>query len=350
MALTALTLILLSLYLIRPAQADGVTTCTKASALNTSVMNCLDALVYQPLPVASNTLVLTCPQGTAGLQDQAQCAGNVWKPLSSLTSTDLVGYCAQATLTPYQACDYPNGNEGYRLYSSVFGSTPQAPVNPTMTGPAQISWSAPATNTDGSAVVITSYRIEYGQTDFSQSVTTTATTYTFQSLAAGTWQFRIVAISASGQSAPSNPVTVTIAGSQTCAAAPATATQTVACPSGTTGTWTQTHGWTSASYPTCWTANAWTPTSPPTGSCQAVTQTWLVSGTGTRPVYEAVLPLSGSGLVLGNQDGTISAGKACGTEQFKQGSTSYRSVANTDTSLRSPTYANRSHVAACVLQ
>jgi hypothetical protein len=55
-----------------------------------------------------------------------------------------------------------------------------------------------------------------------------------------------------------------------CSAMPAVASQDVTCPAGTTGTWTQTHGWNSAPYPSCWTAQAWQPTSPPANRCQPV--------------------------------------------------------------------------------
>lgn len=55
-----------------------------------------------------------------------------------------------------------------------------------------------------------------------------------------------------------------------CGPAPPDATQTVQCPAGTTGTWTQTHGWDSAPYPTCWTAQPWQPTSPPPGACTPI--------------------------------------------------------------------------------
>ena len=283
----AALLLLAGVLTARPAQADGVTTCTRASAVGTNVLNCLSNLVYQPLPVASATLVLVCPQGHAGLQDQSVCPGNVWRPLSAVQPTDLVGYCAQAQLTPYQACDFPNGKEGYRLDSDIFGSSastspppttpppttppPTTPPPPTgsVTGPAQLSWSVPATGIDGNPVSITGYTIRYGTTDFSQSVSlpATTTTYTLQSLASGTWRFEIIAQDSSGNSAPSNPVSLTIAGSQVCGAAPATATQTIACPRGTTGTWTQSHGWSPVAYPACWAAKAWTPTSPPAGSC-----------------------------------------------------------------------------------
>jgi hypothetical protein len=65
-------------------------------------------------------------------------------------------------------------------------------------------------------------------------------------------------------------------------------------------------------------------------------------------VYEAVLPLTGTTLVRGNADGKIAVGKPCGSQVFVEGTTSYRSVANSDVQLNSPTYASRNHVAVCV--
>lgn len=354
-SLCAVALLALLSWAAPPAHAAGVTTCTDSSKGNTSVMSCLSALVYAPLPIAQSTLVLVCPQGNAGLQDQSQCPGNVWRPLSAVNSSDLVGYCAQAKLTPYTACDYPNGKEGYVVASSIgLGGTPTAPAG-SATGAAQISWTAPTQDSAGNPISITGYLIQYGTTDFSNSVSLGAsvTTYTFNALAAGTWQFRVIALDAAGQSLPSSPVTLVITGdTPTCGAAPATATQSAACPTGTTGTWTQTHGWTSAAYPTCWTANAWSPTSAPTGACTTAATTtpttWKTAA--AESVFEAVLPVSGTALTQGNNVGTIPAAKPCGDEQYKMGTASYRRITDTDASLKSPTYAGRINTALCTQQ
>jgi hypothetical protein len=288
--------------LAQHAHAAGVTTCTKASAVGTDVYNCLNNLVFQPPPLASTTLVLVCPQGSPGLQNQALCPGNVWEPLSSTTSATLIGYCNQAVLVPYTACDYPKGAEGFQLSSSIFG-TPQAPPPPTVTGAATISWNAPALNTNGTAAAVVSYQVQYGQTDFSQTLNTTARTATFANLPTGLWQFRVVAISLHSQSAATQPITVNV--SATAAPTP-------------------------------------TPTPTPTPL------KWVVSGSGSQPLFEAVLPMTGAAMVRGNQDGTIVAGKPCGAEAFKVSSSSYRAVQNSDSALASPTYASRSHVAICV--
>lgn len=54
-------------------------------------------------------------------------------------------------------------------------------------------------------------------------------------------------------------------------AQPAANTQTVACPTGTIGSWTQTRAYVSAPAPTCWTAGPWAPISAPSGACAPVT-------------------------------------------------------------------------------
>lgn len=327
-------------------RADGVTTCTRASEAGQGLLHCLDALVYQSLPIADSTLVLTCPTGIPGLQDQAQCFGNVWKPKSTVLASELVGYCAQALVVPYTVCDYPAGKEGYLLASDVFRAAPVAPSSPFAVQPATITWSPSTLNTDGTAATVTGYRIDYGLGNFANAVSTTATSYTFTALAVGTWQFRVVALSGASQSLPSGVVTLTITAS--CSALPAVVTRTQTCPTGTSGTWTQSHDWTPVAYPTCWSATAWLPTAPPAGSCPVTG--WVVASTGARPAYEQVLAPSGAGLMLGHQDGTVPAGAACGAESFALGTTSYRRINNADVAFASPTYALRAHVAACVLR
>lgn len=48
---------------------------------------------------------------------------------------------------------------------------------------------------------------------------------------------------------------------------PAPQTQTVACPVGTTGSWTQTNAYVAAPAPTCWVPSAWLPATAPAGAC-----------------------------------------------------------------------------------
>lgn len=55
----------------------------------------------------------------------------------------------------------------------------------------------------------------------------------------------------------------------TCGAAPSSSSATIACPTGTTGSWTQTKTYTAAAAPTCWTP-VLTPTAAPAGACTTV--------------------------------------------------------------------------------
>jgi len=79
------------------------------------------------------------------------------------------------------------------------------------TGSASLSWTAPTTNTDGSALTtLSGYRLAYGQsaTSMNQSVQITnpgLTSYTVSNLATGTWYFALYAQSSTGtESNPSN--------------------------------------------------------------------------------------------------------------------------------------------------
>jgi hypothetical protein len=82
---------------------------------------------------------------------------------------------------------------------------------------ATIGWAAPTQNTDGSNITnLSGYVISYGNSAsaLTQSVTVsdpTATSYTVQSLAAGTWYFSVTAIETDGSSsAPSSMVSTTL--------------------------------------------------------------------------------------------------------------------------------------------
>lgn len=62
-------------------------------------------------------------------------------------------------------------------------------------------------------------------------------------------------------------ITATVTAPAPCPTKPADETRTQACPSGTTGSWTQTRAYTSAPQPTCWVAGEWLPTTAPAGAC-----------------------------------------------------------------------------------
>jgi len=82
---------------------------------------------------------------------------------------------------------------------------------------ATLSWEAPTSNTNGSALTdLAGYRIYYGisATDLSHTVDITSIgmqTYVIDDLGAGTWYFAITAVTSSGaESTPSNIVTKTV--------------------------------------------------------------------------------------------------------------------------------------------
>jgi len=88
---------------------------------------------------------------------------------------------------------------------------------PAGTGSATVKWNAPATNTDGSTIVnLAGYQIDYGTSASSliQSVTIsdpTATSYTLEGLATGTWYFAVSDFTSAGTvSALSTVVSKTI--------------------------------------------------------------------------------------------------------------------------------------------
>jgi len=226
---------------------------------------------------AGSTEILWCSAGAVAGAAENTCQAPVWYRWDNMQSyswvlTSYAGWQRQSSITFTGA----SGSGG----SSGSGSG---------TGSAKLSWTAPNTDTTGNPITVTSYKIQYGTVDFSQSATTTGTNYTINSLAPGTWQFEVIALSSSGQSAPTKPVTLVVSG-----------------------------------------------------------QSWQTQASET--VYEAVLPASGSGLIQGNAEGTIPAGKSCGNQQFASGSASYRTIADADATLTSPSYKGRNNVAACVQQ
>lgn len=85
------------------------------------------------------------------------------------------------------------------------------------TGTATLSWVAPTTNTNGSALTdLSGFIISYGTSasDLNQSVSVSGastTSYTVQGLASGTWYFEVTAVATDGMhSSPSNVATKTI--------------------------------------------------------------------------------------------------------------------------------------------
>jgi len=242
------------------------------------------------------------------------------------------------------------------------------------TGTTTLDWAPVTVDVNGQPVSVTGYRVEYGQNNFLQNANTTGTSYTF-TLPVGTWQFRVVALSSSGESMPTNALSTSVVSSTAPPAAPSVALSanpaTITAGSNTSLSWSSVHATscsgvgtatsgtttvtpqsTTAYQQTCTglggtaTASAIVTVNPP-----AQTGGWYVAPNGYnsyRSVYEAVLSLSGTKLIRGNYDGNIDVGRPCGAEVFKMGTSSYRWIANSDARLNSPTYADRSHVTVCV--
>jgi Fibronectin type III domain len=110
-------------------------------------------------------------------------------------------------------CNDSSGGSTAAQSGAAAGSTSTTPVNRS----AALSWEAPTTNTNGSALTdLAGYRIYYGSTsdDLKQSVQITnvsTLTYIVNDLTPGTWYFAVMAVTSTGsESALSNVVSKTI--------------------------------------------------------------------------------------------------------------------------------------------
>jgi hypothetical protein len=107
---------------------------------------------------------------------------------------------------------------GCNFHDNNNASTTATPSNlPTGPGSATLSWEAPTTTTQGSALTnLAGYRIYYGiySNDLSQTVQVNGVglqTYLIDNLGQGTWYFAIKAVTSSGvESSLSNVVSKTI--------------------------------------------------------------------------------------------------------------------------------------------
>jgi hypothetical protein len=99
------------------------------------------------------------------------------------------------------------------------------------------------------------------------------------------------------ESDPSETITTQLAPADpVCAGAPPNETRSQACPAPTTGTFEQSHGWTSVAAPACWSADAWSPAAPPAGVCvtppaalvTAGTYSYCATGTASAPTMTAI--------------------------------------------------------------
>ena len=120
------------------------------------------------------------------------------------------GTWALATLMSLLAgCNDQSGTPATTAQSAATGGS----INRSAT----LSWEAPTTNTNGTALTdLAGYRIYYGSsaTDLSQKVQLSGVgvqTYVFDNLQAGTWYFAVMAVTSAGvESSLSNKVSTTI--------------------------------------------------------------------------------------------------------------------------------------------
>jgi hypothetical protein len=242
---------------------------------------------------------------------------------------------------------------------------PAPPTDPVATGNVLLGWSAPTACADGallSECPTLGFEIEQaasagGPWSPIRTVSPTSTSYLVENLAPGTYFWRLYTITLEDlRSAPSEVASRTVTAPEppppTCTAPqPAAETRTNACVAPAVGTWDQTRTYTTAAYPTCWSAGEWLPASAPTGACVVPppTETWRVAdaAAGSRPVFEPVADLAETATVRGTVQGRVDVGVACGQEVFRVGRNSYRYVDERDVALDSPTYRGREHVAIC---
>lgn len=190
---------------------------------------------------------------------------------------------------------------------------PNPPPTSSWTGDMVLNWTAPTTNVDGSAIAPPiSYRVTV---DGAVRATVTGLSYTVTGLAAGPHTATIASSTASGFSAETSPVTITLVEpppNPTCTAPqPAAETQTVQCTAPQLGTWTQTRTYSAAAYPTCWAAGAWSPAAPPAGACTTPAPTPVVVEVAAGVAASPIFGISGTNTRGTTVLGFVPVGKAC---------------------------------------
>ncbi|HZP86610.1 MAG TPA: fibronectin type III domain-containing protein [Burkholderiales bacterium] len=303
---------------------------------------------------------------------KTNASSNSWPKLGSLKSTDLIALAPAGAIEGAKAdCSLITGAKTVAEVLGGTSPTPSPPTDPTPTpgsGTITLTWGAPLTNTDGSALTdLAGYRILFGTSAsmLDQTVaigSASVSTYTVTSLQAGvTYYFVLKSFNAAGNE--SQPTGVASAAA---AAAPPSPIDCVvsdwsswvlgtfgACVSGTqsrTDTRTRTIVTPAANGGSA--CPSLTDTRIVTQACTTA-KTWKVAPNGTiatRPSYEAVLAPTGGALVRGNPEGTARVGAMCADEVFRSGTNSYRRVDEADLALTSPTYKGRAHVTICTQQ
>ena len=125
------------------------------------------------------------------------------------------GFFAFVIIAALAGC---GGGSGGSSSPTIPGPAPTpTPPPTTVTGFADLTWSAPTQNEDGSPLTnLAGYKVRYGQSagGLTQTVDVASpgtTTARIEGLAAGTWYFTVASYTNTGvESAPAGPVTKTI--------------------------------------------------------------------------------------------------------------------------------------------
>jgi len=130
----------------------------------------------------------SCSKGSATISAQGQsmalaASGSLSVPITATTAIKLT--CTDGT----------RQSSASTTVTVTSVTTPLPPV----TGSASLKWDAVTQYTDGKPAMITGYRAEWGKGAFTQSKVVTDTQLVVGDLTQGTWQFRVVAISATGE-------------------------------------------------------------------------------------------------------------------------------------------------------
>lgn len=130
------------------------------------------------------------------------------------TRAALLGLCVVCALA-LGATAGCGGGGGTGSSAAVQSAPPPPP--PPVSGSAVLAWTAPTTNTDGTALTnLAGFTISYGTSPSAMTQTidvpnSTATGYTVVGLTTGTWYFTVTAYTSGGtQSAPSDVASKTI--------------------------------------------------------------------------------------------------------------------------------------------
>jgi hypothetical protein len=203
----ACAFVLLALFACASQLSHAQVLSCASSIANGATFSACSTTAPNSAPIGS-TKILFCGNGTTTGASQTACPSAIWQTYSWLQSYSWV-------LTSYA---------GWQRVSAVtYGSTPppppppNPPPQPTVTVPAYLQWYAVTQGTDGSAITPAGYRVEYGQGNFSSSMSANATSALITGLASGTWQFRVVTLTATGESVASNSVSFSL---PACASAP----------------------------------------------------------------------------------------------------------------------------------